>query len=80
MGHDILEAAAAAARAGQDGNAVYERLHLQWCLHDAQQVSGSAERSTTIYQCRVEWPVPVVQAPVSTNCVNYGNQVRCTSR
>jgi hypothetical protein len=34
-----------AYRSGQDGEAVYERLELQACLHDAMALPDSPQRS-----------------------------------
>lgn len=45
-------------RAGGDGEAVNEKLHLQWCLSDAQALPAE-QRSPAIAQCRVDWPAPL---------------------
>lgn len=52
----IQNAVAAEYRAGGDGEATYEKLHLQVCLQDAVALS-SAARSAAIAQCRADWPV-----------------------
>lgn len=75
----IQNVVAAEYRAGGDGEAVYEKLHLQWCLYDTQQLP-SAQRSPAIAQCRVDWPPRPEAATVSTNCVSYGGETRCTSQ
>jgi hypothetical protein len=51
----ITQAVVAATLAGHDGQATYDRLHLYWCLQDAQQLDQS-QRSTAIARCRVDWP------------------------
>jgi hypothetical protein len=54
----ITVAVQAAYRAGKDGEAVYQRLELQACLHDAMAIPDSPERSPAIQRCRVNWPQP----------------------
>jgi hypothetical protein len=51
----IINAVALEYQAGHDGEATYEKLHLQWCLYDAQQLPAE-QRSPAIAQCRVDWP------------------------
>jgi hypothetical protein len=52
----ITKAVQSAYRAGQDGEAVYERLELQACLHDAMALPDLRQHSPAIRQCRVNWP------------------------
>jgi hypothetical protein len=52
----ITNAVQSAYRAGQDGEAVRERLQLQACLHDAVDLPDPRQRSPAIQQCRVDWP------------------------
>ena len=52
----ITMAVQSANRAGQDGEAVYARLELQACLHDAMVLPDSPQRSPAIQRCRVNWP------------------------
>ena len=52
----ITIAVQSAYRAGQDGEAVYQRLELQACLHDAVALPDSPQRSPAIQRCRVIWP------------------------
>lgn len=51
----IQKAVASSYMAGGDGEAVYEKLHLQWCLYDSQQLP-QAQQSAAVSQCRVDWP------------------------
>lgn len=75
----IQKAVASSYMAGEDGEAVYEKLHLQVCLQDTQQLP-TAQRSPAIAQCRIDWPPRPEAATVNTNCVNYGPETRCTSQ
>jgi hypothetical protein len=52
----ITKAVQSACRAGQDGEAVYERLELQACLYDAMALPELQQRSPAIQRCRVIWP------------------------
>jgi hypothetical protein len=78
----ITKAVQAAIMAGQDGTAVYDRLELQACYHDAMALLDVAQRSPAVQQCRITWPQPVQQAQqtVTTNCFSQDGVTRCTSQ
>lgn len=75
----IMNAVSAEYRAGHDGQATYDNLHLQWCLYDAQQLA-QAQQSPAIAQCRANWPYHAEAAAVNTHCATYGGETHCTSQ
>lgn len=76
----IQNAIALSYRAGDDGFATGQSLHLMWCQRDAQEIRDATQHSAALRQCYIDWPQPQRPQVVTTNCVNNGTQTACQSQ